>query len=376
MMSEYRKTYTSRIEGRQGPFFGCFIQVAHFENNPPAPEPMYRVLRVIRDKETYAKARDFIAKRMKGHGNILFIRYGEPALIAKSAALQKDPEYVHKRIAEIETEWLACFREGEARSAKLLEYRRAGTDEAANKMFADHAAKYNQYGWVKYMKAKAGFTDTDMLEPGVRCEMPADHDAADEFAEEEESEVDLHTLPPRIVANDQKHVAVSVLVSNDDTMEAVVYVHDVLSEVGIEHRSRFESRLAAIGMLSSPAPVDVEDVGVWCMPVANMWMGEAEEQSWSNGDLNKLQQQRLKDARKQDAEKAQLIEQERQTDLARQELTRASKLDRELVDTICTTPEGCEALIAACKTSTKGAFEDAIEHCIELYGSGAAAAAP
>lgn len=366
MASEFRKMYQARIKGRHPPFFGCFLQVAHCENNPSAPEPMYRLLRVIREEATFPKAKAFIGKRMAGHGNVIFVKYGEPALIAKSAALQTDRAYVDNRTAEIETEWLDAVRADEARHKKLLEYRKHDDDDGAAAMFAAHAAEHNARGWVKYMKAKAGFTDADVLEPGVRCEMPAEGDADGDFADEDA--VDLHALPPKIAASDQKFAAVSVFVSNDDSMEAVVYLHDVLAEVGVECRDKVEATLNRIGMLCSPAPIDVVDVGVWNMPVANLWTLEPEEQSWNDGDLNEMQQQRLKDARKQDAEKAELLENERQTEFAAAELARSSGLDVDVVKTICATAGGCEALVAATKASTLGAREDAIEHCIETYG--------
>jgi hypothetical protein len=368
MPSKLNKTYRGRIDGRPPPFYGVFLQVAHVDNNPKSEEPMYRVLRFIHQKETIEKAQAFIAKRMSNQGNIIFVRYGEPILIAKSQELQMDNEYITRRTQEIEEGWMAAFDDNQLRHEKFREYRKTKKDDAALAIHTNYAAKYNTFGWVKYMKSKVGFTDADVLEPGVRCEAPPDEDGTTDF---EDEDVDLHLLPDRITASDQKHLAVSVLVTEDDSMETVLYIHDVMPDIRIENedaRTSFESKMNSLGMFCTPLPIDVVDVGVWNMPIRDLWTLQPDEQSWTDGELNTLQKQRVVDARKQDREKATLLERERQTELAIRDLARVAELDFELVKHMCKTPKGAEELTHAVKLASKGSRDDAIELCIEKYG--------
>jgi hypothetical protein len=368
-MSKLRQQYHRRIEGRVAPFYGAFVQVAHQENNPKSEEPMYRVLRLIHHADTYEKALSFIKKRMPNHGNILFVKYGEPLLIAQSVEKQIDPSYSEKRVVDIENEWMTEHTNKQNRIRKHMELRRSENHAKAIAMREEFTKKYNNYGWVKYMKGKVGYTELDLLEPGARCEAPPNEDDVAEF---EEEAVDLHTLPDRILTVEQKHIAVSVLMSNDDTMEAVLYIHDVYSDLNIvdeDSRKSFEKKMHSLSLLCSPMNIDVVDVGVWNMPVRSLWTNEPLDQSYGDSELNDLQRQRVKDATKQDMEKAMLLERERQSELAFYELATVSELDIELVKQICSTKEGGEEFTHAVRLANKGSREDAIELCIEKYGT-------
>lgn len=330
---------------------------------------MYRVLRFIHQASTLPKATEFIGKRMKDLGNVLFVRYGEPFLIAKTSELQMDHKYVPRRIKEIEEEWNDVMLDKERRLERYRKLRKDGKDDAAKQLMDEHVKVYNGYGWVKFMKEKVGFTEEDVLEPGVRCEAPPDEDVTEEF---EEDGIDLHVIPDRVVVAGQKHVALSVLMSNDDSMETVVYLHDVISEIPISDeatRGAFEQKMNNIAMFSTPMPIDVVDVGVWNMPVRCLWTNEPLEQSYGNSELNDFQQQRITDARKRDMEKSRLMEEERQSELAFQDLVRVSELPLELVKQICSTQEGGQEFVHAVKLANKASREDAIELCIQKYGT-------
>jgi hypothetical protein len=169
-----------------------------------------------------------------------------------------------------------------------------------------------------------------------------------------------------------------VLVSEDDSMEAVVYVHGVLSEMNVqsvEGRASFEVSMNDYAMLCTPMPVDVVDVGTWCMPVRDLWTNEPQEKSYSDKDLNSMQQQRIIDARKQDAKKKELLEQERQTEQAFQDLARVAEVDIDMVKRVCATYEGGEEFTHAVKLASKASRDDAIALCIKKYATQDSAAA-
>jgi hypothetical protein len=362
-VSALRQEYLDRIAGRSAPFHGVYVQLAHKDGEPTSPEPAFRILRAVHDPANKDKIDAVLRKRMAGYGNVFYFEYGKPILIATSFAKLVDPAYYEKRVAEIETEALNAVTERDNRFNLLKGLKHDGKSDEVEEIVTAKDAKHNTKGWVKYMKKAAAIPENNVVPEGARCEMPLADDVAD-FEADGDGDIDAHSLPKKVVATDgsQTTAVCTVMLSSDEDMEAVVYIHDFVAKNG-----NIGDACSRVGMITTPMPPDAFDVGEWVYPVANAWTNEPEEESWADRDVHKMQTKRKKDAKAAHAKQVELIEQDRKRIEAVKTLAARVGLSVEDTTAICQTMEGTQDLIACTAINDPANREEAIAKCKRDY---------
>jgi asparagine synthetase B (glutamine-hydrolysing) len=164
-----------------------------------------------------------------------------------------------------------------------------------------------------------------------------------EFADTSPSAADV--LPAGVLNEQQCYAAVSVVVCHDDTMEAIVYVHETFPD---ERGMREEMR--RVGAMVEPLDVDVVTVGEWIRPVHNQWTQQPyNESTWANKQVNELQIERKETHETAKVKHREIEEREREWSVNVYRMWERCKdtLDIEEVGSIMETHVGTKSLAAA-----------------------------
>ena len=329
---------------------GGFYQVAHRHGTSPvSPDPAFRLLRFIQQPSSYDKGKAFLTNKMgTDHGDIIFATHGTPLLIRDGGPQIDDPIRTSQII---KAHCDACV----LRENEFQERRRLMLDEqrdAANALEDEARARHNARGWVKYCKTVYN-VDDEVLE-GAEIERPV---IEDEF---EEPAPDV-ALPSGVVSSREAWAAVSWIVSDDDTMDTVLYVHAVYADDDEEIVDKVKN------IFTDQLPVDVIKVGEWIRPVHYLWHNTPTERTWGDDAINEFQ-----DGRRAYKRETRVKQREMQRNQAMRESTvlrlcEASGLSRDEVDVITKGQEGMNALHHAIGLSDSVCREEELERVREIY---------
>jgi hypothetical protein len=355
MTSELRRMMEMRRDGTPAPFYGVFLQVAHRKRTPSSPDPAFRILRAIAHEASYDKARAYLRAKIP-NGNLLFQRFGSRTLISVSADMTH--EEVEARATYLDDDAMATAKKQDTDFHMMIELRKAGKFDELRRVEEENAAEYNGRGWVKYMKEYHGVHADEVLPPGASgtdLEPAAEAAPADaELAEFDDtntsttgatnSNADGGVLPPGVVVDTQRLAAVSMIMSRDDAMEAVVYVHELFAD-----ETKLEDRARRVGAVASPLEVDVVTVGEWIRPTHLLWSMKPAESSWAHKDVAKLQNKRKVQHEESETKKRELHERAIEWDVLARRMTERCNgfLDREQVLVLMEKTASAEALAAA-----------------------------
>ena len=328
-------------------YHGFFYQAAHRHGtNPTSPDPAFRLLRFILHDKTYDKALEFIQSKMdKEQGDVLFVTRGVPILIRDH---ESPLEGYKERIKEIEDAHRADIIERENEFHKRRQLMLNGQRDEANAVETKQRERHNAKGWIKYCKEVYN-VDQEVIE-GAEIERPVMDDEFEEHIEQQPP-----SLPAGVLSKRDMWAAVSWIVANDDTMDTVLYVHDVFTDDDddIEDKVKY--------IHTDQLPVDVIKIGEWIRPVHCMWYNTPKERTWGDKTINEFQ-----DGRRAYKRETRIKQREMQLNQAKRQatvlrLTEASGLSRDQVDEITKEQEGMNALHHALSLSDSVLREEELE---------------
>ena len=292
-------------------FHGVFLQIAHRGQAPTSDEPAFRLLRFIDSKAESAAALRLLEAKLPGSGNILFQNHNQPTLICRDLTRQADADYVLPKIQKMKDDYLDYVRFLDEDFAENRRIRREGQQDEARQRQKEYIERYNQKGWIKFMRARQNIHPDVQVVPGMHLEAEA-HSAKlsapagkEEASTDETNEAavveDNPDYPDAARKKGQRFAAVSMLVDDTDDMEVLLFVHGVYGDINAAK----EHVASELNELLHPLPIDVVDMYEWIFPVRMQWENSHASQrvadldeTWNNMELGNTQLERLEAVKK------------------------------------------------------------------------------
>ena len=256
-------------------FYGALIQIAHHGQQPTCDEPAFRILRFVKDKADMVKSQKQLQERLPGSGNILFHSRNTFTLICKDLQRQVDPDHVWPAATAIKQQYLDYVKFVDTDFSENRRARRAGQQEDAKARQDAFIDAYNQKGWVNHMRQTHNIGDDVKIVPGMHHE--AEKQAAGASTDGEAGQTssmvteDEVPYPENARRRGQQFAAVSLVVSDGDDMETILFIHGF-----------FATEAAAKEFVTSdlntelyPLRVDVVCCYEWIHPVRMLWTDKA-----------------------------------------------------------------------------------------------------
>jgi hypothetical protein len=368
-------------------FYGALIQIAHQGQEPKCQEPAIRILRFTESKRDMLLAQRKLMHKLQGTGNILHHMRDSTTLVCKDLERQVDPNYVLPKTAKLKQDFLDFIRFVDEDFKENRKARKSGDQEGARKRQDAYVKKYNEKGWVKYMRRVHNIRDDIEVIPGMHAEAEIqtrelnrkDKEAAEEEkpaeAEPEEealSEDEVEEEPPypqNARKSGQKFAAVSFLVDDTEELEVLVYIHAFFNN----EKTAKDYVIDELNDTLYPLPVDVVDMYEWIYPLRMKWNDSAmstrvEGLEETSGDLL------LQDNQQNRADA--VTHNRKLKDEARRKKEMHGEVRQQLCERLCITDEqftaiideetmGTDAIIAICKIEDEGLRMEKVQSLID-----------
>lgn len=312
---------------------GVYLQMSHKHNHqPPCNEPAFRLCRFYNSPREGKVLKKVLEKKLQNQGHIFCHKKDGASLILEN--LNDMNEHAANEFIKIKTQFVKDV------DRVNMEYKlshklrsKLGPENGREKAISlqdEYIKDYNQRGWVKYMRKELNInpdiqiipnmhyeaeTQTEVLhqkkmesassnnntsDNGNKIDQVEENDDNDDD-DVDESEIDnflstsnVPDYPSDLKTPKQNFAAISYIVSDDDNLNTLVFIHGVYED---EQTARADVE----GILTDklmPLPVNVVAMYEWIYPVRMNWnnnklsKGASHlQESWANthGDITKDQ---------------------------------------------------------------------------------------
>lgn len=352
-------------------FHGVFIQIAHEGQQPASSEPAFRILRFADSLRDKTKSKRTLEKTLVGTGNILYQERNQTTLICKDLERQCSAHHILPLTQQLKQDYLDYVKFRDDDFVANRADRKAGRQEEAKKRQDAYIDKYNQFGWVKYMRKLHKIHPDIKIVPGMHteaetetkelrrieiekaAEAAAEKDASTEEAggesvspaaaaaapapaaeeeeelsseeeEEEEDGIEGSPYPAKAKRSSQKFASISFLVDESDDMEVLIYLHGV-------YGSMEEAREHVTNELTDsiyPLQIHVVDMYEWIFPLQMLW-----ENSEASKRVEGLEETNARmDVQMTNKERAEAVQSTRRL---KDDVKRRKKMNEEVVKGLC-----------------------------------------
>ena len=374
-------------------FEGVLIQIGHVGQEPPCPEPCFRILRFTRTERMNTDKKQ-LHKQLLNSGNILYQIKDRTTLVCKDLDRQVDAKYVLPKIYQLKKEYKDFIDFTDEDFAQNRKNRRTGEQDSAAQRYKDYVARYNQKGWIQYMKKVHKIHPSVEIIPGMHNEafsqsknIKKQEAAAQEEKLEDTTKFTLEEIdeegkvlvkeetekdgvsetedvseteegeerpyPSQARKSGQRYASISFILDDTPDMEALIFIHAFYSsaEAGSDH---IQSEL---DNLLHPLQVHLVDMYEWIYPVRMLWNDSAMskevldvDETWSNLLLGDTQKDRLSAVKhnrnlKKESQKKKVMDKEAEKQICE----RLCVTTEELMAILDDPTMGAQPVINACK---------------------------
>jgi hypothetical protein len=151
-------------------FHSVLVQVAHKGQSVRCPQPGFRILRFCQSAREEAIAHKVLRHHLGRVGAILRLPRNSDLLICQDRERQENLEHVVTKGAAIRTRFLEYVKEVNEDFAANRQDRSCGQQDEAKKRYHGVIDRYQQVGWVQFMRKKMGVADNVLIVPGNHIE--------------------------------------------------------------------------------------------------------------------------------------------------------------------------------------------------------------
>lgn len=155
-------------------WYAVLLQIGHDSDghSPRVAEPWFRVLKFCKNAADVNRSRVRFEQNPAIRGHILCHKRDTFTLICREFHLQNDPDYVNNKANRIVLDYIADqqYIDDEFIRSQLARLNIEGTPEEAIQEHKTYIQKYQDLGWVKYMRRVRNIPDKVKVIPGMHLE--------------------------------------------------------------------------------------------------------------------------------------------------------------------------------------------------------------